>query len=459
MGIKDYHKWMKQSYPNAFKTQWLDFYDHLYIDINYLVHYVHYGSKTQNQILYKFFSCIERLVKTYNPTKSIIIANDGPAPIAKLLLQRERRIIASREIKGDTKELNTSSLIYSPGTEFMDTIKEKIETFMEKIKLFYCIDVDYMIGCEGEAELKLKEKMAENIKKNKNDTHIIISSDADVIAMFGTFEYTDYYKIFICCNIKTMEVISVGELMNYHTDKYGFSNKFGLDFTLISILLGNDYLPKISFCDLDKMWNSYKLFVDEYKDGLVDDKLNININFFTEILNGIISKTKYHYINKFSLDSFNLPLYSNYMEGMLWCLNMYNNGKCSRYNYMYQCDDSPHPYGLIMHLKLYPEIAKFNDEIYKSLNKNLYAILVLPQKAIELINKKYHDFANNYDILYEEELCEDCVKLHIEKSKYTREEEEYKKKSIELKNHRIKHRNITMDDIEEISNKFTETFG
>jgi hypothetical protein len=458
MGIKDYHKWMKQSYPNAFNTKWLEFYDHLYLDINYLLHYVHYGSKNQNQILYKFFACIEKLVKIYNPTKSIVIANDGPAPIAKLLLQRERRITASRDISSNQNELNISSLIYTPGTEFMDTIKEKMQEFIEKIKKIYCIDIEYMIGCEGEAELKLKEKMGENINKNKYDTHIIISSDADVIAMFGTFNYTDYYKIFICCNIKNMEIISFGELMNYHTNKYNFSNKFGLDFTLLSILLGNDYLPKVSFCDLDKMWSSYKLFVDEHKDGLVDNNLNINVDFFNEIMNGIVAKTKYHFVNKFAINSFNLPLYTNYTDGLLWCLNMYKNGRCSRYNYMYQCDESPHPLGLILHLKLNPNLRNFNNIEYKSLNKNLYAILVLPQKAIGLINKKYHKFTENYDILYEEELCEDCVKLHIEKNKFTREDEEYKTKSIELKNHRIKHRNITLDDVEEISNNFSYMF-
>lgn len=258
--------------------------------------------------------------------------------------------------------------------------------------------------------------------------------------------------------MKSMEVISMGELMHYHTEKYKFSKKFGLDFTLLSILLGNDYLPKVSFCDLDKMWNSYKLFVNEYKDGLVDDKLNINVNFFNEIMNGIISKTKYHFINKFKIDSFNLPLYTNYTEGLLWCLNMYKNGRCSKYNYMYQCDDSPHPLGLILHLKSNPNLRLFNEIEYKSLNKNLYAILVLPQKAIKLIDKKYHKFVDNYDILYEEEMCEDCVRLHIEKGKFTRDDEEYKVKNIELKNHRIKHRNITLDDVEEISNNFTKEF-
>lgn len=453
MGIKDYHKWLRQSYPTIFKPKYLDFYDHLYLDINYLLHYVHYGSKNQNQILYKFFSCIEKLVQTFNPTKSIIIAGDGPAPIAKLLLQRERRITASREIT----DLDTSSLIYTPGTEFMDNIEEKLKKFMEKIKLFYAIEIEYYISGEGEAELKLKEHMMK--KLNDDDIHILVSSDADIIAMFGSFKTEEYYKIFVCCNIKNIEIVSMGELMNEHTNKYGFSKNFGLDFTLISILLGNDYLPKINFCDLTKMWNTYKLWVSEYKTGLIDENFNINKDFFTKLLNGIITNTKYHFVNKFTINSFNMPLYSNYMEGVLWCLNMYKNGICNTYNYMYQSDDTPHPLGLILHMNLNPNIIKFKDKNYGGLDKNLYAILVLPKKAINLINTKYHDFAKKYEhVLCEEEMCEICINFHIKKNKYTREDDEYKEISNELKCHKAEHRHIDMDDIENISAEFTNFF-
>jgi len=247
--------------------------------------------------------------------------------------------------------------------------------------------------------------------------------------------------------------------MNEHTKKYGYSKNFGLDFTLISILLGNDYLPKINFCDLTKMWNTYKLWVSEYKTGLIDENLNINKEFFTKLLNGIITNTKYHFINKFTINSFNMPLYSNYMEGVLWCLNMYKNGICNRYNYMYQSDDTPHPLGLILHMNLNQDILKFKDENYGGLDKNLYAILVLPKKTINLINIKYHDFAKKYEnVLCEEEMCETCINLHIKKNKYTREDEEYKEISNELKCHKAEHRHIDMDDIENISTDFTKIF-
>jgi len=463
MGIKDYHKWFKKNYPTCFKNKWFNFYDHVYIDINYLLHYVHYGVINQSQIIYKFFSLIERLILEFNPTKSIVFAADGQAPIAKLLLQRERRILMAR----DTSELSISPLIYTPGTEFMETIEEKIKIFAKKFELVYNIKIDYMIDKEGEAEMKLKYKMMENIENNKSDTHILISSDADIIAMFGSYEYSNYYNIFICSEIKDICVISFGELMKCHCEKYGFSDNFNLDFTLLSIILGNDYLPKISFCDLDKLWDTYKIWVGKYKGGLIDNNMELNVDFFVEILNGIINRTKLHLLKKFNFETFNdnSNLYKNYMEGLLWCLNMYKNGKCIRYNYMYQYDEAPHPFGLILNIKKNKDISKFDGNIlYPSLNKNLYATLVLPKKAVKLIKEeKYHVFSDKHPILYEEELCEECMRLHKEKQKYKKntenENNEICREIIQnIKLHKLSHKNIAIGDIEEISAEFSETF-
>jgi hypothetical protein len=458
MGIKDYHKWMVLNHQQAFKKKWLDFYDHVYIDINFTLHHTHYGTTNQNQILFKFFSFIEKIILVLHPTKSITIANDGPAPIAKLLLQRERRATASREIKN----LDTSSLIFTPGTEFMNTIQEKLEKFMQKIKIVYNIDVNYMIGCEGEAELKLKEKIMENYEKNKKDTHIIISNDADLVAMFGTFDIDVYSKIFICTDVKRNEIneiLSIGSLMESHTSKYGMAKNFGLDFTLMSILLGNDYLPKISFVDLSKLWNSYKKNYREHKEGLViTPDFSINIPFFTKILNGVISNTQSRFTYQFTIDSYNTPLYSNYMEGILWCLDMYNKGKCDRYNYMYRGDNSPHPLGLILTLHENPNMAKFKHIKYPSLNSDLYALLVFPQKALSLAKNKYINFAKKYDILYEQELCHKCNEYYDKLMKLKKEDKEYKDLYKEMKNHRNNHNVISAEDVEEIADDFTEEF-
>lgn len=455
MGIKDYHKWMRENHPNAFKNHWLNTYDHMYIDINFALHYCSYGTQNQGQILGKFFNFLDKIILQTYPTKSITIANDGPAPIAKLLLQRERRCnISNKEISN----LDSSTLIFTPGTVFMNSIKDKIEVYIEKIKILLCIDVHYMLCCEGEAELKLKKKMMENIKENEHDTHIIISNDADIVAMFGTFSHNSFDKIFICCNVKENEILSMGNLMKSHINKYGKSDNYGLDFTFVSILLGNDYLPKINCVDLTKLWNSYKTWVDVYKTGIVDKKLNINTDFLIKICNSAIAKTQFRFFTNFTINDFKPALYKNYIEGVLWCLNMYNNGYCDEYNYMYEFDDTPNLIGVIYNLYNYENIAVMKNKKFPSINQNLYAILVFPQKAINLVDKKYHDFAKKNTILYEQEMCEECNNYHEKLDKLNSTQQEYKILSKELKLHKKKHPRIIVNDIEEIITSFTEEF-
>lgn len=275
--------------------------------------------------------------------------------------------------------------------------------------------------------------------------------------MFGTFDINSYSKIFICCDIKNIEILSMGALMESHTRKYGITRTFGLDFTLISILMGNDYLPKISYIDLTKAWSAYRNWYREHKEGLILNTKHINIPFFTKILNGIITRTKLHYTLNFGLDDYNPLLYANYMEGLLWCLDMYNKGHCDRYNYMCYASN-PHPLGLILNLHKDPTIAQFKNITYPSINPNLYAILIFPQKALSLVDAKYHDFAKKYDILYEMELCPVCIELYKELKNYNSKDTMYKNISKEIKIHKLNHEPLTIDDVEEIVKDFNKEF-
>jgi 5'-3' exonuclease len=446
MGIKDYHKWMRENYPSAFQSQWLDSYDNIYIDINYALHYSHFGAKTENEIVGKLIWFLESIIFTLFPTRSITIANDGPAPLAKLLLQRERRASCSRSMQN----LETSSLIFTPGTKFMNSIKEKLQAYTDKIEKIYRINIDFKIGCEGEAELKLKKQISENIDKYPSDTHIIVSNDADIIAMFGTLNENSFNNVFICTNVgvgkHNTEIISYGTLMNLHLKKCGKTKNYGLDFTLLSIMMGNDYLPKILCLDLDKLIASYKYCCRDTRGLVLDDKLTLNIDFLTKLINGILCRTKSHHV-VISFDSYNPSLYSNYMDGLLWCLDMYNRGQCVRYNYMYENDEKPHPLTLLLHIAIDPSICNINNSTFPSIDKNIYAVLVMPKCALSLIDSKYHSFAQKCDILYEKELCEKCNDFYDKLAKLDSKSAEYTEIKKKLKIHEVSHNRIIADDI------------
>ena len=387
MGIKLYTKWMRETHSNSFKKKWLDFYDNVYIDINFVLHLCHYGASNQQHVLYRFGLFIDRIINVLCPTKTVIFAGDGVPPIAKLLLQRKRRLAHVDEII----DLHSSSLIFTPNTIFMSNIENTIKNIMKKYETALSITTEYYIECSGEAELKLKKKIMEKNKNEPLDTHIIISNDADVIAMFSTFDYNVWTKIFILNDTKTIDIISVGHLLLSHMQLYGYTKTFGLDFTTISILLGNDYLPKILCNDLTKIWSSYRNNHMRHPDGLIINN-NLNIDFLIDLMNGIINRTKPHWLKKYTINDFNYQIYSDYLEGVLWCVDMYDKGECCRNNYMFKHNNCIiHPLGIILVILSFPETCEFKNIIYPPIKNDLYGYLVFPEKATILLNKRFNN--------------------------------------------------------------------
>jgi hypothetical protein len=291
-----------------------------------------------------------------------------------------------------------------------------------------------------------------------------VTNDADVIVMLGSLD--DFSNTFVFCkSSRQNEVLSIGKLIDLHTNEVGTTLNPGLDFTAVNIMMGNDYLPKINFVTFEKLWRSYKQVAAADTKGLIlNDKLLINEKFLEKLLFGIIKQTKPYYIKRLSLQNTFHPLYRNYMDGFTWCVHTYFMGECVRYNYMYGFQDSPHPLGLIFNIFKYPELLQVSNETFKPIDPDLYAILVLPKASLCLINKKYTEFAKQNKILYDEECCEKCNHFHDklkdlnEKVINDKENVSYRKQvSITSKNmtlHKKQHDCITLADIEEIINNF-----
>jgi hypothetical protein len=469
MGIDQFHKCLRQNYSGAFNNMWLNSYDHVYIDINFALHYCSHNAKNIEEIHARLFIFLDGILRELVPTKTLTLGSDGSAPLSKVILQRKRRSNIFRNLKND---VGTSSLMFTPGTNFMIDLKTKIKEYIKYINNVYCIIVNYLDVNIDEAELKLKKQMMNNLAdpKYENDSHIIVSNDADVIVMLTTL--TDYTNVFVLnINSHQHDVISMGKLMDLHTDKVGMSMNPGLDFTAIGVMLGNDYLPKIYFIDFNKMWNAYKKIISADPQGLFlnDDPKNLKINilFFKNLLSATVIQMKECFIKKLVVDDVFHPLYKNYLDGYMWCLHTYITGECNRYNYMYNYKDkrdTPHPLGLIFNIDTNSELLKVNTQVFDPINPALYAILILPQASLCLINKKYHAFANKNKILYEEECCDKCENydkkiktLNCKKENINdnNDEIEYIKKNMKI--HKKQHINITLVDIEDIINKFNES--
>lgn len=484
---------IKENYPDAFQKKWMQSYDDVYVDLNYVLHYCSYSANSEEEVLDKLCNFFDNVLIELVPTKSLTICSDGVAPLAKLVLQRQRRLNVSKSISEKSEKADNSdklesesfsTMMFTPGTTFMKSLKSKLSNYFKYIENTFVIKVNYLDDQIDEAELKLKYKLMENMAENKNHTHIIVTNDADVVVMLTTLKKTHNTFIFSRSNNQN-DIISIGKLVDLHTDKVGSSLNPSYDFALISIMMGNDYLPKIRLADFDKLWDSYKFVLEVIPSGLVDDDFKINHNFFVKMLHKIIEMSKQKSLNMVTVHNGFNNIYSNYFDGLTWCLETYQTGKCKRYDYMYEYQESPHPLGLILNILSNNKLLELNKTEYPAISPHLYAILVLPNSAKHLINKKYHKFMENNDILYTTEKCVKCKDFYKEikilKSDLTKTEAEFegldsddsdsetlltKTKELKSKNsiiskkliaHKKNHDKLSLEDIKELISNF-ETY-
>ncbi len=479
MGITNFHKMIKEKYTGAFKKKWMQSYDHVYVDLNYVLHFCSYSSNSEDEVLNKLYNFFDNVLAELIPTKSLTVCSDGVAPLAKLILQRQRRLNVSRNVANKTNldDNSFNTMLFTPGTSFMKNLKSKLNNYFKYIGESYNIKINYLDDETDEAELKLKYQLMENAKLNNNHTHIVVTNDADVVVMLTTLKET--HNAFVFCRLNNQnDILSIGKLLDLHTDSVGCSLNPNYDFTLVSIMMGNDYLPKVRLADFEKLWTSYKEILVSHPTGIINNDLTLNYKFLVKMLYKIIELSKQKSLNIVTVRNGFSDMYLNYFDGLTWCLETYCTGKCKRYDYMYEYQESPHPLGLILNMTINKELLQLNKSEYPAINSALYAILVLPNFAKNLINKKYHKFMEKSEILYTAEKCKKCSEFYDEikilKSDLTKTEAELdsdesdsetetKIKEIKNKNtvlskkltaHKKNHDKLTLKDIKTLISDF-----
>lgn len=408
MGIDGFHKWLSSEYDEVYYdiNNTNKIFHHLYIDLNYLLHLCHYNSNDETHLINKMSLVILDICAKVSPLVSLNLFCDGTAPFAKMVLQRDRRN------KNQNDDIFKTSLNFTPGTNFIKDMSIKLEKCIKTIKTYFNIKVNIDSIAPGEAEIKIKYKLIQNYNKNKNHTHLLVTNDADVVLILASDE--TYIKTNILLNNK---VLPINELLIKHFNKYNpFLNEINnLDFVLLNILLGNDYIPKVCEVSPKKIWVSYQQNVEKYKyiikiNTKKDIKIDFNKDFLIDILNdcvGKIGKTKILKNNKL----YDNNLYKNYFDGVFWTLTMYNLGRCYNYDYICLYDKPIDILNLILYLYDF-DINNFKYIETKPIPSILCGILLLPEKAsIELIDKKYKKFIENK---YIKKIYEKDFKISVE---------------------------------------------
>ncbi len=391
MGIDGFHKWIETSYPEVYhdinKTK--EIYHHLYIDLNYLLHLCHYNSNDEVHLINKMSVVILDICTRVQPVISLNLYCDGTAPFAKMVLQRERRC---KNIKS-YDDIFKTSLNFTPGTYFIKQIPQKLSKVIKIIKNQFNIAVNIDSIDAGEAEIKIKNKLLEYYNANNKHKHLLFTNDADVVLILCSSK--SYEKSYILLNDK---VLSINKLINTHFDKLKIKDRNNLDFAFLNMFLGNDYLPKINQISPNKLWEAYKLNICEDNNCLINvekenlvNKFNINKKVLIGILNDCISKIGKTKIIK-NNGVYNNNLYDNYFDGVLWTFDMYNIGICNNYNYICTTSKPIDILNLILYLESKQDINHFKYIKNDPIPSILCGILLLPEDAQELIDRKYSQF-------------------------------------------------------------------
>jgi 5'-3' exonuclease len=386
MGITGFYKWLKEDYKDCFlshdKNKNIYIYDNVYIDLNYLLHMALYNTNNMDGVIDKLEIIIYNICKRTNPLKTLNLSSDGTSPYAKLLLQKDRR---QQNISTD---LNTS-LHFTPNTKFMNQLESRLSKMIETLKLMYNIQVKCNFDGDGEAELKNKKLFLSN--KNLSDTHIFVTSDADVVLIMSSV--THYNNIFIMTYGKTSDILSLKLLLNSHCEKYGKSLTFNYDFCFLNMLLGNDYFPEVKGLNINNIWDGYKKKFK--KVGLINKDCIINKKFLLDILDYCIIHSTKISLNRSTLNTFNKNIYDNYLDGLTWCFDMYNRGECVRNNYIFILNDEKATISLFVlyiYLKSNLNDMKLNRKQCNAIPKILCSLLLIPEQVKELIDEEYHKY-------------------------------------------------------------------
>ena len=139
---------------------------------------------------------LEEVVALAEPTTTLVICIDGPAPMAKQNQQRQRRFKSAQEASVEDFEKFNNSCI-SPGTQFMSRLSKYIEWFIRtkistdtqwsKLKIIFSSDT---VPGEGEQKCLLWAKR----HKSPTDSFMIHGLDADLI-MLGLGSWLPNYYV------------------------------------------------------------------------------------------------------------------------------------------------------------------------------------------------------------------------------------------------------------------------
>lgn len=304
MGIPAFAKTITNKYPQIITNTIRSKCGRLFLDLNCAIHPVaqramqHYKNDEtyettviQNVILY-----IQTIVSFVEPQQLMFVAIDGIPPRAKMHQQRKRRymsswrkeVIASKTCKNPFP-WDTNAI--TPGTLFMNKLSSRLhDHFASANYPFRVILRDS--NTPGEGEAKIMDHIREDIDVDPNMHDIIYGLDADLImlSLASIREDNKNPQIYLLREPTHYDIKNCSKPFLYFDIKllYGCIEKeLGKnrvwDYVSMCFLLGNDFMPPLSFLKIknkgiDKVLDAYRYAIADGSYMVsADGKLHLDV--------------------------------------------------------------------------------------------------------------------------------------------------------------------------------------
>lgn len=407
MGIEKFHTYIREVYFRAILEYNNLPYDHIYIDLNYILHKHIAYVLNEEHLISRVIENINHIIATNPPLISLNLFSDGSASFAKILLQKSRRI----QMMDCLQKNKLNPLILTTGTPFMNTFNQKMKQYVTSLKneTLNNVVINFSFSDEfGESEFKIAQHITKNTK-NIYDTHLIFSNDSDIILI--SMAQRNIFNIYVVVQQNKYVgtyIVSINLLIEQIMDEYGYNLNKRHDFVLLSLLNGNDYFPKMKYVNNDKLWYAYKKSIQKYQ-SIVCDTNEINVQLFIKFL-----KTLFYSLPNNQRNVLPYEISDNtaeYLQGLQWCVSLYSSGITTVYDYIYT-GESIHPFSCLIKLLVHKNIQKLTENINIDISSDIYSVLVLPYSSKRMIPTKYHNIIENeLQYMYDEELCTICKKF------------------------------------------------
>jgi 5'-3' exonuclease len=418
---------------------------------------------------------INTVVNVVKPTDLVYIAIDGVCPMAKMVQQRKRRYISAwRREKLEpymTGNKLWDSNIITPGTQFMTVFNEKIKAHVSRMNAHIVSDSTEF----GEGEHKIMNYIRENPCEGLD---VIYGLDADLI-MLSMLRSTSNKNImllretpefmqvvstpFLILDINELKASLCKEYAGVHSqifsDSDNYRESFIKDYVVVCSLLGNDFVPPLSFLKIknnaiDYLLDCYNKTLELLREPLVTKTNELNHMFLGHML-GVMANQEDHHMNEaiqayktrrvfankrgpaFELDNYpvlykfdkeidaskpgwRIQYYEhlfydhnpefiahvcrNYLEGFSWILRYYLQYDAPvewhyRYSYSPTILDLSNHIGDLGDSIVHDMRIEFSDEEFRNMmgNGELQLLSVLPPQSSHLLSKDLQSIMNDVD--------------------------------------------------------------